>query len=56
LEDDEFLPEWFKRRFRSPLTNWFDDFDRNFEEMFRGLELPKDLVRERKLPDGGTVR
>jgi HSP20 family protein len=24
--------------------------------MFRGLELPKDLVRERKLPDGGTVR
>jgi HSP20 family protein len=38
------------------LTNWFDDFDKNFEEMFRGLELPKDLVRERKLPDGGTVR
>src|SRR5713101_6639696 len=24
--------------------------------MFRGLELPKDLVRERKLPDGGTAR
>src|SRR3989454_9948159 len=24
--------------------------------MLRGLELPKDLVRERKLPDGGTVR
>jgi HSP20 family protein len=56
LEDDEFFPEWFKRRPRSPLTSWFDDFDKNFEEMFRGLELPKDLVRERKLPDGGTVR
>jgi len=24
--------------------------------MFKDLELPKDLVRERKLPDGGTVR
>lgn len=24
--------------------------------MFRGLELPKDLVRERKLPNGGTVK
>ena len=56
MEDDEFFPEWFKRRSRSPLTSWFDDFDKNFEEMFRGLELPKDLVRERKLPDGGTVR
>ena len=56
MEDNEFFPEWFKRRFRSPLTGWFDDFDKNFEEMFRGLELPKDLVRERKLPDGGTVR
>ena len=56
MEDNEFFPEWFKRRFRSPLTGWFDDFDKNFEEMLRGLELPKDLVRERKLPDGGTVR
>jgi len=24
--------------------------------MFKDLELPKDLIRERKLPDGGTVR
>src|SRR6266581_1544798 len=53
MEDNEFFPEWFKRRFRSPLTGWFDDFDKNFEEMLRGLELPKDLVRERKLPKGG---
>src|SRR6266704_3174159 len=56
MEDNEFFPEWFKRRFRSPSTGWFDDFDKNFEEMLRGLELPKDLVRERKLPDGGIVR
>ena len=38
------------------MSNWFDDFERNFEEMFRGLELPRDLVREHKLPDGGTVK
>ena len=56
MEDDESIPEWFKRRWRSPMTTWFEDFDRSFEEMFRDLELPKDLVRERKLPDGGTVK
>jgi HSP20 family protein len=56
LEDDESFPEWFRRRWRFPMTNWFDDFERNFEEMFRGMELPKDLVREKKLPDGGIVK
>jgi HSP20 family protein len=56
LEDDEFFPEWFRRRWRSPMSDMFEDFDKSFEEMFRGLELPKDLVRERKLPDGGTVK
>jgi len=56
LEDDEFFPEWFRRRWRFPTSNWFDDFERSFEEMFRGMQLPKDLIRERKLPDGGTVK
>ncbi len=56
MEDDEFFPEWFRRRFRFPTSNWFDDFERSFEEMFRGMQLPKDLIRERKLPDGGTVK
>ncbi len=56
MEDDEFFPEWFKRRWRLPTSNWFDDFERSFEEMFRGMELPKDLIRERKLPGGGTVK
>jgi len=56
LEDDELFPEWFKRRWRFPTSNWFDDFERSFEEMFRGMELPKDLIRERKLPGGGTVK
>lgn len=56
MEDDEFFPEWIRRRWRTPMSSWFDDFERNFDEMFKGLELPKDLIRERKLPDGGTVK
>jgi len=38
------------------MSDWFDEFERSFEEMFRGMELPKELVRERKLPDGATVK
>ncbi len=56
MEDDEFFPEWLRRRWRFPTTNWFQEFERSFEEMLHGLELPKELVRERKLPDGATVR
>jgi len=56
LEDDELFPEWFKRRWRLPTSNWFDDFERSFEEMFRGMELPKDLIRQRKIPGGGTLK
>ena len=56
MEDDEFFPEWLKRRWRFPTANWFQEFERSFEEMLQGLELPKELVRERKLPDGATVR
>ena len=56
MEDDELFPEWFKRRWRFPTSNWFDDFERSFEEMFRGMELPKDLIRERKIPGGETVK
>ena len=55
-DDNEFFPEWFKRRARFPMNNWFDDFERNFEKMFEQMELPKDLIRERKTPDGGTVK
>ena len=56
MEDDELFPEWFKRRWRFPTSNWFDDFERSFEEMFRGMELPKDLIRQRKIPGGGTLK
>ena len=55
-EDEGFFPEWSRRRWKGPLSNWFEDFERTFEEMFQGMDLPKELIRERKLPDGGTVR
>lgn len=63
-EDD--YPEWSKRR-RSPFfRSWgLDDIDKMFEEMEKTMEeefksftsqVPKDYVRERKLPDGSTTR
>ena len=61
------LPEWFKkRRKRNPFFgNWFfgdiDDMMREMEEMmeqnfeqFR-TNIPEDMKRERKLPDGSTI-
>ncbi|HEX9678643.1 archaeal heat shock protein Hsp20 [Nitrososphaera sp.] len=53
--------EWFGKRRRS----WFPDVDdmmkemeRMMQEAFKNLEqqVPKNLVRERKLEDGSTVR
>jgi len=55
-EDEGFFPEWSRRRWKGPLSNWFEDFERTFEEMFKGMDLPKELIRERKLPDGAMVR
>jgi HSP20 family protein len=63
-EDDG--SEWF-RKWRSPFfKSWgFEDLDRMMEEMEKILEnefktftakIPRDYVKERKLPDGSTVR
>ena len=61
-QDDEDYPEWFRKRRRDPL---FGDVDRMFHEMERMMEeefknfterIPKDYVKERKLPDGSTVK
>ena len=64
--DDEDYPEWFKRRRKSPYRDpFFGDIDRMFREMEKMMEeevksftekVPKDYVKERKLPDGRTVR
>ncbi|MDI6847578.1 MAG: Hsp20/alpha crystallin family protein [Candidatus Bathyarchaeia archaeon] len=61
----EDYPEWFRRR-RYPFFSWFfEDIDQMFREMEKMMEeefktftsrVPKDYVRERKLPDGTTVR
>lgn len=64
----EYFPEWFRKRMRrSPyFRSWFfgdiDEMLRDIEEMmdkeFKEFttRLPKDLTRERKLPDGSTIR
>ncbi len=57
---DEDFPEWFKRRSRFSLfgNRFFEDFDRMMEDMLKEMSTagPKELVREKKLPDGSTVR
>jgi HSP20 family protein len=64
--DDEPYPDWTRRR-RSPFDRdpFFGDIDRVFREMEKMMEdefknftekVPKDYVKERKLPDGSTVK
>ena len=63
---EEDYPEWFRRRRYPFFRGWFfEDFDKMFREMEKMIEeefktftsrIPKDYVRERKLPDGTTVR
>jgi len=40
------------------MDRWFSDFDEMFERMFEDMArgMPKDLMTERKLPDGSTIR
>lgn len=64
--DDDDLPEWFRRKRSQFFSNWnFEDIDKMFHDMERMMEeefrnfasrVPKDYVRERKLPDGSTAR
>jgi HSP20 family protein len=57
---DDF-PGWFRRRRKkSPFFTggFFEDIDRMMEEMFKEMQksIPKELIREERLPDGSTVR
>lgn len=64
----DYFPEWFRRRMRrSPyFRDWFfgdiDEMIKDMEEMMEReykeftSRIPKDLTRERKLPDGSTIR
>jgi HSP20 family protein len=62
----EDFPEWFRKRRYPFFRSWFfEDMDKMFREIEKMMEeefktftsrVPKDYVRERKLPDGTTVR
>jgi HSP20 family protein len=57
----EDFPSWFRRRWRMfPFFTggFFEDIDRMMEEMFKEIQesIPKELIREERLPDGSTVR
>jgi HSP20 family protein len=68
MSDDEDFPEWFKRRMkRTPYFGAlpFPDIDELLKDMEKMMEdelkefttnLPKEYVRERKLPDGKKIR
>jgi HSP20 family protein len=62
MEDDNgienFFGDWFRRRNRSPLfgNNMFEEFEKTFEQMFQDMQLPKSMVREYKLPNGGVAK
>jgi HSP20 family protein len=63
--DNEDIPEWFKKR-RTPAKDpFFGNIDEMFKEMERMMDeelkdftekVPKEYVKERKLPDGSTVK
>ena len=40
------------------MDRWFSDVDEMFENMFQDMlkGMPKDMLSERKLPDGSTIR
>jgi HSP20 family protein len=66
MPSEEDFPEWFRRRRYPFFRGWgFENVDRMFREMERMMEeefkaftsrIPKDYVKERKLPDGSTIR
>ncbi|MCW4017575.1 MAG: Hsp20/alpha crystallin family protein [Candidatus Bathyarchaeota archaeon] len=67
MSSDDDFPEWTKRRRRSFFDKdpFFGDIDHVFREMEKMMEeelksftqkVPKDYVKERKLPDGSTVK
>ncbi len=58
---NEDFPSWWRRRRKSIFPSFediFEEFDRMFEEMLRGIggEIPRGLIREKRLPDGKIVR
>src|SRR2546425_13042928 len=38
------------------MPNLMEEFELSFEEMFKDLEIPKEMIREKRLPTGGTEK
>ncbi|MCW3994548.1 MAG: Hsp20/alpha crystallin family protein [Candidatus Bathyarchaeota archaeon] len=65
MSDSEDFPEWFRKRHSHSRDPFFGDIDAMFREMERMMDeemknfterIPKEYVKERKLPDGSTVK
>jgi len=63
MSSDEDYPEWFKkRRSKDPFFGDIDDMFREMEKMMDEelknftQKVPKEYIKERKLPDGSTVK
>jgi len=63
--DNDDYPEWFKKRRNNSKDPFFSDIDDMFREMEKMMDeelknftdkVPKEYVKERKLPDGSTVK
>jgi len=63
-EDDDF-PEWFEKRRGQPKKSFLGDIENMFHEIEKMMEnefedfqekVPKEYVKERKLPNGDTVK
>ena len=63
--DNDDFPEWFKKRRNPSKDPFFGDIDNMFKEMEKMMDeelknftekVPKEYVKERKLPDGSTVK
>jgi HSP20 family protein len=63
--DNDDIPEWFKKRRGTSKDPFFGNIDDMFHEMEKMIDeelktftdkVPKEYVKERKLPDGSTVK
>jgi HSP20 family protein len=57
--ENDFTSRSRRRKRRFPFSDdWLSDMDSMFEDMFRDMAntIPKELIKERRLPDGSTVK
>jgi HSP20 family protein len=64
-ENNDDFPEWFKKRRSTSKDPFFGDIDNMFREMEKMMDdefknfqekVPKEYIKERKMPDGSTVK